>query len=131
MLNQIITNMPLRCNSDAFRYNVDPTSIQLRYNLDAVRRVQLSLAAYCPLASKVFGLCSVKICLKLELADSLVFSRLSCTCFPLLSVRRVQQASMRVKLNVALTLVLLFQSVKAICSSLLRIQTLRIIRYVA
>jgi len=45
-------------------------------NLDAVRRVQLSLAAYCPLASKVFGSFSVKICLKLKLADSLVFSRL-------------------------------------------------------
>ena len=45
-------------------------------NLDTVRRVQLSLAAYCPLASKVFGSFSVKICLKLKLADSLVFSRL-------------------------------------------------------
>ena len=45
-------------------------------NPDVIRRVQLALAAYHPISAKIFGGKSVSMCLKLRMANSLVFSRL-------------------------------------------------------
>ena len=62
--------------ADEYKHVGNITTIDAMPNADAKMRYSKAMTSYCPLSAKIVGSCAIDLETKLQLAESLIFSRL-------------------------------------------------------